>query len=55
MAEDQTSYGWNPDMPVALQEKLKEDLKMQAMGTIMKHFDRTADGELVNEILKEWK
>jgi len=163
MAEDQTSYGWNPDMPVALQVKLKEDLKlamrsknetlrnairqimseffrltvpvsleggkkstrpkrsdeitnddvigiiqgliksehivleakkqstsdyleileaylprqatreeimtwiqanvdfsrfknkMQAMGTIMKHFGRTADGKLVNEILKEWK
>jgi uncharacterized protein len=163
MAEGQTSYGWNPDMPMALQEKLKEDLKlamrsknetlrnairqimseffrltvpvsleggkkstrpkrpdeitnddvigiiqgliksehivleakkqstsdyleileaylprqatreeivswiranvdfsrfknkMQAMGTIMKHFGRTADGKLVNEILKDWK
>jgi uncharacterized protein YqeY len=27
--------------------------KMQAMGTIMKHFGKTADGKLVNEILKE--
>jgi uncharacterized protein YqeY len=28
--------------------------KMQAMGAIMKHFGRTADGKLVNQILKEW-
>jgi uncharacterized protein YqeY len=28
--------------------------KMQAMGTIMKHFGKTADGKLVNLILKEW-
>ena len=27
--------------------------KMQAMGTIMKHFGKTADGKLVNQILKE--
>jgi uncharacterized protein YqeY len=27
--------------------------KMQAMGAIMKHFGKTADGKLVNEILKE--
>jgi uncharacterized protein YqeY len=29
--------------------------KMQAMGTIMKHFGKTADGKLVNQILKEWQ
>ncbi len=28
--------------------------KMQAMGTIMKHFGKTADGKLVNQILQEW-
>jgi len=28
--------------------------KMQAMGTIMKHFGKTADGKLVNQILKDW-
>jgi hypothetical protein len=27
--------------------------KMQAMGVIMKHFGKTADGKLVNRILKE--
>lgn len=27
--------------------------KMQAMGTIMKHFGKTADGKLVNQILQE--
>jgi uncharacterized protein YqeY len=27
--------------------------KMQAMGAIMKHFGKTADGKLVNQILKE--
>ena len=29
--------------------------KMQAMGTIMKHFGKTADGKLVNQILQEWQ
>jgi len=29
--------------------------KMQAMGTIMKHFGRTADGKQVNQILQEWQ
>jgi uncharacterized protein YqeY len=29
--------------------------KMQAMGAIMKHFGKTADGKLVNEILKQWQ
>jgi len=29
--------------------------KMQAMGTIMKHFGKTADGKQVNQILKEWQ
>ena len=29
--------------------------KMQAMGTIMKHFGKTADGKMVNAILKEWQ
>jgi len=29
--------------------------KMQAMGVIMKHFGKAADGKLVNEILKEWQ
>lgn len=28
--------------------------KMQAMGVIMKHFGKTADGKLVNDILKKW-
>ena len=28
--------------------------KMQAMGTIMKHFGKTADGKQVNQILQEW-
>jgi hypothetical protein len=28
--------------------------KMQAMGTIMKHFGKTADGKLVNQILTDW-
>jgi hypothetical protein len=28
--------------------------KMQAMGVIMKHFGKTADGKLVNDILKQW-
>ncbi len=29
--------------------------KMQAMGAIMKHFGKTADGKLVNQILQEWQ
>ncbi len=29
--------------------------KMQAMGPIMKHFGKTADGKLVNQILKDWE
>jgi hypothetical protein len=29
--------------------------KMQAMGTIMKHFGKQADGKMVNQILQEWK
>jgi uncharacterized protein YqeY len=28
--------------------------KMQAMGTIMKHFGKLADGKMVNQILREW-
>ena len=28
--------------------------KMQAMGTIMKHFGKLADGKMVNVILREW-
>jgi uncharacterized protein YqeY len=28
--------------------------KMQAMGVIMKHFGKSADGKLVNDILKNW-
>ena len=28
--------------------------KMQAMGPVMKHFGKLADGKLVNQILKEW-
>jgi hypothetical protein len=27
--------------------------KMQAMGTIMKHFGKTADGKMVNQVLQE--
>jgi uncharacterized protein YqeY len=29
--------------------------KMQAMGAIMKHFGKRADGRMVNQILKEWQ
>ncbi len=29
--------------------------KMQAMGTIMKHFGKQADGKVVNEILQQWE
>jgi uncharacterized protein YqeY len=29
--------------------------KMQAMGSIMKHFGKTADGKQVNQILQEWQ
>lgn len=29
--------------------------KMQAMGPIMKHFGKLADGKLVNQILREWE
>ncbi|MGD2185198.1 MAG: GatB/YqeY domain-containing protein [Desulfobacterales bacterium] len=29
--------------------------KMQAMGAIMKHFGKQADGKVVNTILKQWK
>ena len=29
--------------------------KMQAMGTIMKHFGKQADGKMVNQILQQWK
>jgi uncharacterized protein YqeY len=29
--------------------------KMQAIGSVMKHFGKLADGKLVNQILKEWK
>lgn len=29
--------------------------KMQAMGSIMKHFGKAADGKQVNQILQEWQ
>ena len=29
--------------------------KMQAMGPVMNHFGKLADGKLVNQILKEWE
>jgi uncharacterized protein YqeY len=29
--------------------------RMQAMGPVMKHFGKQADGKLVNQILKEWE
>ena len=29
--------------------------KMQAMGTIMKHFGKQADGKVVNQILQQWE
>ena len=29
--------------------------KMQAMGPIMKHFGKQADGRMVNQILQEWE
>ena len=28
MAESTETYGWNPDLPMSLQDKLKEDLKL---------------------------
>jgi uncharacterized protein YqeY len=28
--------------------------RMQAMGTIMKHFGKQADGRQVNQILRDW-
>ena len=28
--------------------------KMQAMGSVMKHFGKLADGKQVNQVLKEW-
>lgn len=28
--------------------------KLQAMGTIMKHFGKMADGKMVNQVLREW-
>jgi hypothetical protein len=28
---------------------------MQAMGPVMKHFGKLADGKQVNQILKEWE
>jgi uncharacterized protein YqeY len=29
--------------------------RMQAMGPVMKHFGKVADGKIVNQILKEWE
>ena len=29
--------------------------RMQAMGPVMKHFGKRADGKLVNQLLKEWE
>jgi hypothetical protein len=29
--------------------------RMQAMGVIMKHFGKSADGKLVNQILQNWQ
>lgn len=29
--------------------------RMQAMGSVMKHFGKLADGKIVNQILKEWE
>jgi uncharacterized protein YqeY len=29
--------------------------RMQAMGPVMKHFGKLADGKVVNQILKEWE
>ena len=29
--------------------------KMQAMGAIMKHYGKMADGKMVNQILKQWE
>jgi len=29
--------------------------KMQAMGPVMKHFGKLADGKQVNQVLKDWK
>jgi len=29
--------------------------RMQAMGSVMKHFGKRADGKIVNQILKEWE
>jgi uncharacterized protein YqeY len=50
MAEEETIVAW-------IEENIDFSAygnKMQAMGTIMKHFGQTADGKTVNRILKEW-
>lgn len=51
MADEQTIVAWiqaNIDFTQFAN-------KMQAMGVIMKHFGKGADGKMVNSILKEWK
>ena len=51
MADEQTIVAWireNVDFS-------RYNNKMQAMGTIMKHFGKSADGKMVNSILRGWE
>lgn len=51
MADEQTIVAWVRDNIDFSQYANK----MQAMGVIMKHFGKTADGKMVNTILKNWQ
>ena len=51
MADEQTIIAWIEDNI----DFSQYGNKMQAMGTIMKHFGKGADGKMVNSILKNWK
>ena len=51
LADKQTIVAW-------IQENIdfsQYTNKMQAMGAIMKHFGKTADGKMVNTVLREWE
>ena len=51
MADEQTIVTWIQDNI----DYSQYANKMQAMGVIMKHFGTTADGKMVNTILKNWQ
>lgn len=51
LADEQTVVAW-------IRENIdfsRYNNKMQAMGTIMKHFGKSADGKMVNNILRNWE